>query len=316
MNPPNEFDEGNVENSYLPSTQGHHLANSIDFSMELASHHYNKSPRTDNDSGNAYYTSPRQAPVPPRTPTSHDASSEAPHYMQQNLSSDRMPPCRERNPWPSVQRTVELFNASQSPETKTSHHPQSSILDLSRSKETPHTDLWAGRHSRNRTSHLSPAADFQGYGETPPHAHTPRRTMDQRTYSNIPQEYGQPLAEDLRTHLPASISNPEVPTALSGYHTKSSTGQMALVCPLSDDMYLQYLMRGFDSISPATVQIISLSQPSPPMMTQRTYPDNSGELPTIPAIPSLTLSPAPPWDTFQAQMHPATRYPEVHFREA
>jgi hypothetical protein len=199
---------------------------------------------------------------------------------------------RRRRP-SHIQNLVELYECS-------SHSTNSS----SASQNMQSTGLDGGYNEGSSLAQLSSAT--QTYNEAIPQATHPRHLglrisniLDDPRYPPIDPQQSSHAPRNDTDHVPQSSLSTRPPAQLSGYLQKLPTGQMALVCPLSNDDTWRYMDQGFDSnvYSQAVVQIIGepatgLDQS---MMTQEPHDSNNGGPSTLttslePTLPRGTMT--------------------------
>jgi hypothetical protein len=218
-----------------------------------------------------------------------------------------------------VQNLVGLYECS-------SHSNNSSSV----SQNMQRTSLGGGYNEGSSLAHLSSAT--QTYNEAisqathPRHmGHTPyykhKRTsniLENPRYLPIDPQQSSYATRNGTEHVPQLSLSTRPPAQLSGYLQRLLTGQMALVCPLSNDDAWRYVEQGFDSnlYSQAVVQIVGepatgLDQS---MMTQEPHDSNNGGPSTLttfqePTLPPATMTAIPISPDIEPPVHPFNFYP-------
>jgi hypothetical protein len=213
---------------------------------------------------------------------------------------------------PVVQKLVEYFDGRQS--TKSSSASvclQSNILDGWHNQDPSLAHSHSSVPNLNEGIFYSPNMRSSGFEKTSKHRRAARTLNGQWNLPVDPRQTSQSSRHGFG--LPSeSVLDSASPTRLSGYLTTLPTGQMALVCPLSENDSLQYIMQDSDTCSPAVVKITSTSGLAPPTMAPHAYATETGDSSALEAPRGQTLQTAimiaaPAWADVAppVQSHPA-----------
>jgi hypothetical protein len=121
--------------------------------------------------------------------------------------------------------------------------------------------------------------------------------------STFPVDWQQQSSHSRRhgfgTQLKYSLNCPS-PTKLSGYLKMLPTGQMALLCPISDDINWQYVGQAPNSYSPAMIKIISSPELASSTIMQNPYiigngGSSSAHVPQVWTPQTATMIPSTSW---------------------
>jgi hypothetical protein len=203
---------------------------------------------------------------------------------------------------PAFRKLVDFFDGRQSTKSSSvSPSLQSTNLDGWNHQEPSLAHAHSSSQTQNEAIFHTPNARSPGFERRFRHRRTSRSLSGQ---SHLPinlQQSSQSLRHEFGVPLQPVLDTAS-PTRLSGYLTMLPTGQMALVCPLSENTSWQYAEQELhsDSYSPAVVKIISQPDIVPFPTVPHAYSTETGG-PAIPAAPQgltlqrATTSATPAW---------------------
>lgn len=192
---------------------------------------------------------------------------------------------------PDVQKLVEFFDGRPSRKSSSvSPSMQGTNLGGWNNQEPSLAPAYSGTQTSNEAIFHIPTTRSSGFEKPSRHRHASRALNGQSNLPINPQQSSQSLRHDFGLPLepaPTSAS----PTRLSGYLTTLSTGQMALVCPLSKNTTWQYAEQELnsDNYSPAVVRIISPPGILPLTTAPHAYPTETGGSSILAAPQGQTL---------------------------